>query len=134
MSGPSEDSMMILSLNCAKGESSTYAVLAYILNNPVYHLLLLQEPWLNRNHEPPPARGFDLFIPDPTTSKCAIYVRQSAQLCPTLAFSESNSFLGLQLSTPAYPFTIYNMYSPGRQDGVCHLFHSFIPDSNSIIW
>ena len=44
-----KQSRMILSLNCARGESTTYAVLSFVTQNPKYDLLLLQEPWLNSN-------------------------------------------------------------------------------------
>ena len=78
---------MILSLNCARGESTTYGVLSFITQNPKYDLLLLQEPWLNLNKEPPPMRGFQMFTPVPTNTKCVTYVRISADLQPSLALS-----------------------------------------------
>ena len=124
---------MILSLNCARGESSTYAALSFVLKNPQYCIIAIQEPWLNMNHEPPPANGFDMFIPVPTYPKCVIYIRKSSQLHPTLVFSESDSFLGIRLSSRQCTFTVYNFYSPGRQHAICHLFHSFQPDPNCII-
>ena len=161
---------MALSLNCARGESTTFAVLSFVLQSPQYHILLLQEPWINANKEPPPLTGFDMFLPSPTTPKCVTYIRQSSQLKPTLAFNEANCFLGIRLTptlqtptastttpqpttpppplfplqeaphvhqnppnTPAPPFTIYNIYSPGRQEAACHLFQSFKPDRNAII-
>lgn len=122
---------MILSLNCARGESSTYAVLSFVLGYPHYYLLLLQEPWFNANHELPPA-GFGMFVPTPTDSKCAIYVRKSAYLKPALAFSELNCFLGISQSLLGAKFTIYNLYPPGRQHTVCHILHTFQPATNSI--
>src|SRR6266576_330593 len=133
MSTPAMQSCVILSLNCAKGESSTYAVLSFALRLPQYCLILIQEPWLNTNHQPPTAKGFDMFIPTATNPKCVIYVQKSAQLQPTLAFSESDCFLGIKLCTSSSTFTVYNLYSPGRQHAICHLFHTFQADPNSII-
>ena len=111
---------MILSLNCAKGKSSTYAVLSFVSRNPHYIALLLQEPWLNSNWEPPSLARFDMFIPTPTDTKCATYTRKSAHLKPSLALNEANCFLGANLSTstssssPSPSFTLYNPYSPNR--------------------
>ena len=133
---------MILSLNCARGESTTYAVLSFVTQNPKYDLLLLQEPWLNSNMEPPSMRGFQMFTPVPTNTKCVTYVRISAHLQPSLALSESDCFLGLKITTPgSYKIaesqtvqtTIYNLYSPGRQRAICHFFMGFTPDSDAII-
>ena len=74
-----------------------------------------------------------MFIPVSTYPKCVTYIRKSTQLQPTLAFAESDCFLGIRLATALCTFTIYNFYSPGRQHAVCHLFHTFLPDQNSII-
>ena len=71
-----------------------------------------------------------MFFPTPMSPKCAIYVRRSANIKPTLAFSEADCFLGIRL---AADLTIYNLYSPGRQHAVCHLFHGFRPDKNAIV-
>ena len=133
MSTTIEQSCMVLSLNCARGESSTYAVLSFVSKNPHYTIIAIQEPWLNINHEPPPVKGFDMFIPVSTYPKCVTYIRKSTQLQPTLELSESDSFLGIRLTTPNCLLTIYNFYSPGRQHAVCHLFHTFQPDANAII-
>ena len=191
---------MLLSLNCARGEATTYAVLNFVSRSTNYLIVLLQEPWLNSNKEPPPMAGFDMFIPTPHSPKCATYIRKSAGLRPTLAFNEGDCFLGIRLSpeppprqttetqprerggreerdgkgnengngnrnkgeinkintkkdgkrrerrqnrtptpntntiNPAPPqFTVYNLYSPGRQQAVCHLFHGFQPDRNALI-
>ena len=186
---------MLLSLNCARGEAATYAVLDFVSRSTNYLIVLLQEPWLNSNKEPPPMTGFDMFLPTPCSPKCATYIRKSAGLRPTLAFNEGDCFLGIRLSprppphhttntqpqerggiedrdgignrnrgainkinkintkrdgkrrergqsrTPPPdtmtidpgPFTVYNLYSPGRQQAVCHLFHGFKPDRNAII-
>ena len=137
-----KQSRMILSLNCARGESTTYAVHSFVTQNPKYDLLLLQEPWLNSNKEPPSMRGFQMFTPVPTNTKCVTYVRISACLQPSLALSESDCFLGLRITTPgSYKIaespkvqtTIYNLYSPGRQRAICHFFMGFTPDSDAII-
>ena len=122
---------MLLSLNCARGEASTYAVLSFVTQHPRYSILLLQEPWFNSNMEPPPLRGFDMFTPSPSKPKCATYIRRSAGLRPTLALNEGDSFLGIRADTSP-PFTIYNLYSPGRQQAVCHFFHNFQPDQNAV--
>ena len=134
---------MILSLNCARGESSTYAVLSFVSSNPKYQILLLQEPWLNSNKEPPILNGFEIFTPVPTNLKCATYIRKDAQLQPSVALSESDSFLGIRLrlqSNSTIPSnrqptrtTIFNFYSSGRQCAICHFFQGFRPDTNAII-
>lgn len=46
MVGTEAKSRMILSLNCARREPTTFAVLTFVTRNPLYHILLLQEPWL----------------------------------------------------------------------------------------
>ena len=92
-------SRMILSLNCARRESSTYAVLSFVTKNPKYDILLLQEPWLNLNKKPPSLREFEMFTPVPTNSKCVTYIRISAQLQPPLSLSQSNTFLGVEIPT-----------------------------------
>ena len=66
-------SYMVLSLNCARGESSTYAVLSFVSRNKQYLILLLQEPWLNTNREPPPLSGFEMFTPSPSTRNVLHY-------------------------------------------------------------
>ena len=115
---------MILSLNCARGESTTCAVLCFVTQKPKYDFLLLQEPWLNSNKEPPSMRVFQMFTPVPTNTKCVTYVRISAGLQPSLALSESACFLGLRITTPQsqqiaesqkVKTMIYNLYLPGRQ-------------------
>ena len=143
MSTIQEHTKMILSLNCARGESSTYAVLSFVSSNPKYQILLLQEPWLNSNKEPPPLNGFELFTPAPINPKCATYIRKDAQLQPSLALSESDSFLGIRLrlhsntttfsKRPPMQTTIYNFYSPARQRAICHFFQGFRPDTNANI-
>ena len=134
---------MILSLNCARGESSTYAVLSFVFSNPKYQILRLQEPWLNSNKEPPILNGFEIFMPVPTNPKCATYIRKDAQLQPSVALSEADSFLGIRLqlqSNSTIPSnnqptrtTIYNFYSPASQHALCHFFQGFRPDTNAII-
>ena len=78
-----------------------------------------------------------MFIPIPTDTKCA-YIRKSAHLKPSLALNEANCFLGAKLSTstssssPSPSFTLYNPYSPNRQQAVCHFFNRFSPATNAI--
>ena len=127
--------LMLLSLNCARGGATTFVVLHSVSRNPRYLSLLLQEPWLTHNKEPPQITGFDVFLPTPTNPKCVTYVRKSASLQPVLAFNESDCFLGIRLIAPASaPITVPHPHlSPGRQQAVCHLFHGFRPDRNAII-
>ena len=133
MADTNMNNFMILSLNCARGEASTYEVLSFVSQNPMYCIVLLREPWLNANNEPPPLFAFDMFMPTSMYSKCVTYIRKSANLHPTPVFSESDSFLGISLHTLSFSFTMYNFYSPGRQHAICHLFHSFQPNTNSLI-
>ena len=70
-----KQSRMILSLIYARGKSMTYAVLSFFTQNPKYDHLLLQEPWLNSNKEPPFMREFQIFTPVPSNTKCVTYVR-----------------------------------------------------------
>ena len=44
-------------------------------------------------------RGFQMFTPVPTNTKCVTYVRISAGLQPSLTLSESHCFLGLRITT-----------------------------------
>ena len=122
-------------------------MLSFISRNSHYIALLLQEPWLNSNREPPPLAGFDMFIPTPTGPKCVIYIRKSAHLQPSLALNEADFFLGVKLSFPTTPsstptsppllpppsFTLYNLYSPRQQQAVCHFLHGFSPATNAVI-
>ena len=143
MSIVKEKTKMILSLNCPRGESSTYAVLSFVSRKSKYQILLLQEPWLNSNKEPPTLNGFEIFTPVPTNPKCATYIRNDAQLQPSLALSQSDSFLGIRLklqSNTTIPSnrqstrtTVYNFYSPARPYAICHFFQGFRPDTNAII-
>ena len=131
---------MILSLNCARGEPATCAVLSFVLNSLNYYVLLLQEPWLNNNNEPPPIWGFEMFLPTPTNAKYVTYIRGSALLHPTLVLNEADCLLDTRIrlnpaapSGPAKPrkCTIYNLYSLRRQQVVCHFFLAFCPDANA---
>ena len=110
---------MLLSLNCARGEATTYAVLNFVSRSTNYLIVLLQEPWLNSNKEPPPMAGFDMFIPTPHSPKCATYIRKSAGLRPTLAFNEGDCFLGIRLSpepTPRHTTETQPREREGRED------------------
>src|ERR1700733_8761852 len=126
------DAQILLSLNCAKGNAATHSFLNFAASSLLHSIVLLQEPWLDHNQQPPQLSGFDCFTPCHTSPKVSILVRRSANLSPTLSFTHENSFIGIQVHGSGPPITIYNFYSPGNPRAVYNLFHSFKPDKNSI--
>ena len=74
---------MLLSLNCARGEAATFAVINFVSRSPQYLILLLQEPWLNVNKEPLPMTGFDLFL-QPKTYRNAPHTSGNPPSCGPL--------------------------------------------------
>lgn len=127
------DSQILLSLNCAKGNAETHSFLNYAASSLLYSIILLQEPWLDQNNQPPNLTGFEIFTPCHILPKVVILIRRSANLAPTLTFTHGNSFIGVQLNTSRKPITIYNFYSPGNPKAIFNLFHTFKPDPDSII-
>ena len=91
--------LMVMALNCARGEAQTLAALDFVSrSNPPYHLLLLQEPWLNRDRLPPRAGGFHLFQPVPLNPSALLTFVPQLIFGPRLFSSRGTPFWAFQFS------------------------------------
>jgi len=105
-------------LNCARGQATTISALQDFARKTENVICLIQEPWCDRNGNPPSMPGFDTFTPTPTKPRCVTYVRHTSGLIATTTFTAMDSFLGTTITTPrdGKKFTLFNFYSPGRPE------------------
>jgi hypothetical protein len=121
-------------LNCTKGYAMTTSALFSFASNSNTILILLQEPAIEYNLQPPSYPDFHSLTPVTECPLCATYVRQLPGVQADIIFTHSNSFLGTRISSPASPaFTIYNFYSPGRPHAIANLLPQFCPKLPAII-
>jgi len=102
-------------LNCTRVQATTISALKNFARKPENLICLLQEPWCDRNGNPPSLPGFDIFTPSPVKPKCVTYVHHTPGLNTTTVFTAQDSFLGTAI-TSSYnqkTFTLFNFYSLG---------------------
>jgi hypothetical protein len=79
-------------LNCIKAMTTTTTIEKFA-RDPDCYIFLLQEPWNEKNGQPPTYLNFDIFTPTINNPKCATYVRRSPDISATTTFTYRDSFL-----------------------------------------
>jgi hypothetical protein len=96
-------------------------------------IFILQEPWLEREGQPPTHPDFDLYTPTPIKSLWATYIRRGYNIVASTEFTHGRSFLGSHIINNSLSFYLYNFYSPGYLKAFADLCKSFTPKSPCIL-
>jgi hypothetical protein len=74
-------------LNCAKGKDTTIINIRTFSQQLDCIIFILQEPWLEREGQPPTHPDFDLYTPTPIKPLCATYIRRGYNIAASTEFT-----------------------------------------------
>jgi hypothetical protein len=121
-------------LNCAKGKDTTIINIRTFSQQLDCIIFILQEPWLEREGQPPTHPDFDLYTPTPIKPLYATYIRRGYNIVASTEFTHGRSFLGSYIIiNNSLSFYLYNFYSPGYPKAFADLCKSFTPKSPCIL-
>ncbi|KAL0630710.1 hypothetical protein Q9L58_010443 [Maublancomyces gigas] len=103
-------------LNCANGKASTISAINDIDESPNILLMLLQEPCITDNSQPPHAINYDLLLPTQKNAKYGTYIRKNIGLQPTIRSTYEDCILSITATIGKMTAEFMNVYAPSKKE------------------